>query len=402
MWGIASLWVLCGASFAQEGITRLDPPAAAGALGAELSAYGDRVVLSWLEPRKSEEGRGHALCYAELVDGSWSAPATVVQGAKFFANWADFPSVVPGPGDSLVAHWLQVNGPSRYAYDVRIARSGDGGATWREIGKLHSDATETEHGFVSLVPDDGGFAAVWLDGRAMADGGAMSLRAARIDEAVVDETVLDDDVCTCCQTDLVRMSDGGLLAVYRDHTAEEIRDISLVRRTGDGWTEPESLHDDGWRMPACPVNGPSVAHGPGGTWAAWYTAAQERGTVRLAHSTDGGVTFGPALDLDADDPVGRVAVVALDRGAAVAWLARRAGKAALLLCHAEAGAARPPLEIARTSASRSSGFPRMVRRGDELVLAWFDTEAGRLCAAVLLIDEVLPAASQGQREHRDL
>ncbi|MEK7329705.1 MAG: hypothetical protein AAB113_02780, partial [Candidatus Eisenbacteria bacterium] len=39
------------------------------------------------------------------------------------------------------------------------------------------------------------------------------------------------------------------------------------------------------------------------------------------------------------------------------------------------GAPGPTSTVARTSAARASGFPRMVRSGDRVVLAW--TEAGK-------------------------
>ena len=188
---------------------------------------------------------------------------------------------------------------------MQLARSADGGTTWTRLGKLHSDDTATEHGFVSVVPAAAGFEAVWLDGRAMASGGTMSLRAAHVGERPGESTVLDPDVCTCCQTDAVR-TDRGLVAVYRDHDEGEIRDISIVRHTDDGWSEPRPVHDDGWRIPGCPVNGPAVAHGDGHLAVAWFTAAQDRPRVLLAFSHDGGASFDAPIQIDGDRPVGRV------------------------------------------------------------------------------------------------
>lgn len=130
------------------------------------------LVLSWLEP---DEG-GHSLRFSRLVEGSWTRPATVVQGEGFFANWADFPSMMTGRDGALLAHWAEKSGSDTYAYDVRLAHSTDGGATWLDLGTAHRDGTPTEHGFVSMVPETAGIRIFWLDGREMLhDGGDGSM-----------------------------------------------------------------------------------------------------------------------------------------------------------------------------------------------------------------------------------
>ena len=72
----------------------------------------------------------------------------------------------------------------------------------------HRDNTQTEHGFVSLIPlSDGRLGAVWLDGRNMKNmketeehapaSESMTLRYAAIDAdgKLSDETQLDERVC---------------------------------------------------------------------------------------------------------------------------------------------------------------------------------------------------------------
>ena len=39
---------------------------------------------------------------------------------------------------------------------------------------------------------------------------------------------------------------------------EEVRDIYVTRNINDGWESPVSVHDDGWVIYGCPVNGPKV------------------------------------------------------------------------------------------------------------------------------------------------
>jgi hypothetical protein len=173
--------------------------------------------------------------------------------------------------------------------------------------------------------------------------------------------------------------------VYRDHTAGELRDISIVRRTDAGWTEPRTVHDDGWRIDGCPVNGPSVAYVAGHLAVAWFTAAQNRPRVLVAFSEDDGASFGAPIALDEENPLGRVAVVAFQSGAAVSWLG--AGSRTSGVCLRRVtwdGKVGKTLDVGATGASRASGFPRMVRHGDRLVLVWRDTSTEpRLRAALV-------------------
>lgn len=353
-------------------------PAAVGSGEPNLSAADGRVWLSWIEP----DGEGHALRFAAREGAAWSSPRTITRGDDWFVNWADFPSIVELPDGTLAAHWLQKTGEDTYAYGVRVARSADGGATWSEPVVPHTDGTETEHGFVTLLPwTDGSLALVWLDGRKYADaapgesGAEMTLRTARLEgDGLAGEALLDDRACDCCQTDAARAEDGPVV-VYRDRSPEEVRDISIVRWTGSEWTDPAPVHDDGWVIEACPVNGPAVAARADTLAVAWFTAAEDTMRVDLARSVDGGATFGAPVRVDAGTPEGRVDLALLDGGdALVLWLERADGGAGRLLLRRVApdGRLGEPVTVAETSYARSSGFPRMAVSGEEVVFAWTD------------------------------
>ncbi|HLN81395.1 MAG TPA: hypothetical protein VK392_09420, partial [Thermoanaerobaculia bacterium] len=137
-------------------MTRIDPPAKPGSMAPNLSLDGTTVLLSWLEPArpgvKPQDG-DCALRFSRLVTGRWTEPVTIAAGSDFFANCADFPSVTAGAGGRMVAHWAAKSAADTYGYDVRFARSDDGGKTWRPMGPAHDDRTATEHGFVSAVPE---------------------------------------------------------------------------------------------------------------------------------------------------------------------------------------------------------------------------------------------------------
>lgn len=417
---------------ADVAITGLEPvpsPAAPGSGEPNLAVGPDGgVYLSWLEPSET----GHALRFARRGEGGWSEPRTIIDRPDLFVNWADFPSlaVVGREGDDgveddgggeaaiLVAHWLQMSGPGTYSYDIRMALSRDGGETWGDDFVLHRDNVEAEHGFVSLVPlpaqpgagETGAaagavsgpagaagpgraprLAALWLDGRATVDGDPMTLRFTTIDPSGErgPETPVDASVCDCCQTAMARTA-SGLVAAYRDRTADEVRDIYVARYVDGAWTEGHPVHDDGWVIAGCPVNGPAVAARGDTVVVAWFTAAGtadgagsrdevryagERGRVLAAFSTDGGTTFEPPVRVDDGDAMGRVDVLAPGDGAAVvSWLERTADGAEVRVRRVATDRVGPAVKVAGTAAQRASGFPRMVRAGDRVIFAW--TAAG--------------------------
>ena len=355
-----------------------------------VPAAGGGVWLSWLERIDSV----HALRVARLDGNGWSEPRTIASSSSFFVNWADFPSVFERADGRLVAHWLARSGAGRYAYDVVTAVSSDGGANWTQPVRPHRDGTASEHGFVSLFPmPDGSVGAVWLDGRqtvsghdatthdtaAAGDGHeatanrAMSLRFTTLaaDGVPGEDVLIDERVCDCCQTDVAATEDGAVL-VYRDRSTEEVRDIAVRRLVNGEWSEAAPVHADGWVIPGCPVNGPSVSASGRSVVVAWFTAARDTARVNIAFSTDGGATFGPPFRLDEGDPVGRVDVLLLEDGIAlVSWLERTADGAQVRARRVSAaGAMSEPTTVASSSAERASGFPRMALAGDHVVFAW--------------------------------
>ncbi len=344
-------------------------------------------LLSWLEPTED----GHALYLSRLTDGGWNAPHEVVTGPAFFANWADRPRVVATTDGTYFAHWLEKLGEDTYAYGVRVSRSRDEGRSWSSLGLLHDDETPTEHGFVSYAPDSaGGLQTFWLDGRAMLDGGAMQLRTTRLDGTGPGaSTLLDDRVCECCPTDAATTSDGAVV-VYRDRSDDEIRDISIVRSVGVDWSEPRRIHDDGWQIDGCPVNGPAVASDGSRVAVAWFTAPEGSARVQVAFSKDGGASFAEPIVVDSTRPLGRVDLSIVDDGAWVSWLARRddetgAGGAEIRWAQvSRRGALGPARVISSTSPGRSSGVPRMVRSAQRGVFVWVhDGESSLLRAGVI-------------------
>lgn len=367
-------------------VENIASPAGPGSGEPNLAVARDgRVYMSWLEPVDS----GHALRIASYDGLRWSEATTIRSGRDFFVNWADFPSIEVVGESRLAAHWLQRTGKGTYAYGVRVSQSRDGGRTWSAPVTPHSDTSNTEHGFVALWRDGDALGAAWLDGRKYDKEGhnpsnEMMLMATSIDAAgrrSSPEVIVDPRVCDCCQTAVAMTSRGPILA-YRDRSPGEIRDIYVTRRlesAGRGglrarrWTQPKSVHDDHWRINACPVNGPAVDARNDRVAVAWFTAANDSPRVKAAFSTNSGETFAPPVRVDDGAPGGRVDVAMLNDGSAlVSWIERVGGDTAAVRVRRvqPRRAAGASLTIARSSAARASGFPRMAVSGDDVFFAW--------------------------------
>jgi hypothetical protein len=377
----------------------LASPAAPGSGEPRLAVTpGGRVLMTWFE---AGAGETQALRFAALEGDAWSAPVTIAAGDSFFVNWADFPALLALGEREMAVSYPWMNGAGTYAYDVVLRRSADGGATWGPPLRPHSDGTATEHGFVTLLPAGRDVRAVWLDGRNFAGHGGhddhdagpgpdMTLRSAIVgaDGALREETVLDTRTCDCCATG-GGVAGGGALIAYRDRSETEVRDISIVRLAEGEWSAPAPLHDDGWEIAGCPVNGPAVAAAGARVAIAWYTQEGDSGIVRVAFSNDGGASFGAPFALDGGQPLGRTGIALLPDGAAVvSWIEAAGEEAEIRLRRVDTkGTMQAPIVLATTSPRRASGVPQLVLAGGRLVCAWTEPgEAPRIRVAAVPLE----------------
>lgn len=359
-------------------VTSLSSPAAVNSGEPFLFTDKDSTVyLSWLE--KAEEKT--TFKFSGFQNGKWSEPVTIASGDTWFVNWADYPMIAAN-GKQFVAHFLDKNGESTYAYDVKLTTSNDKGNNWVNPVLLHDDGKQVEHGFVTLLPFEDNFFVTWLDGRNTAmEGsekmenmdhhGAMSLRAAIVDSKgkKISEWELDNKTCDCCQTSAAITANGPIV-VYRDRSDQEIRDMSIVRLINNKWTEPKSIHTDNWKIKGCPVNGPRTVAEGNNVAVAWFSAASDTSHVNVIFSSDGGATFGKLIRVDEGRAIGRVDIVMIDGNTAfVSWMEGSALKAAKVNSD---GRKEPSITIASSSESRSSGFPQMTKSGNHLIFAWTD------------------------------
>lgn len=387
---ICAIFLLASVAAAQP--KRADPPALpqSGMPFLATDAQGG-VLLSWIDPAPKDQ---NSLRYAKWTGAGWSAANTIASGKNWFINWADFPAIAALPDGSLLAHWLTRNaGAKSYGYGLRVARKAGGSEQWNQIFSASLDNTSDYAGFLSFAVNGNSAGAIYLapppdapktgpKGNAH-DGDdevehRKTLRYVSFapDGKVLHDRELDADTCSCCQTTVVPTSKG-VLAAYRDHLDGEIRDIAVTRMVDGVWTRPEPLHRDGWKINACPTDGPSAAARGDNVAVAWFTRAQDKPRVQLALSSDAGVTFSEPVRLDDGNPVGRASASVFDDASyLIAWLERREdGKADLRLRRVDRGGAKHPSVTAATvSAGRSTGLPRLVVSGDQIILAWRDEQ----------------------------
>jgi hypothetical protein len=348
------------------------------------------IWMSWLE--RQADSSVSLLVSSRGTAGEWSSPREVVRRRDLFVNWADFPSVQPLADGRLLAHWLQRRGDGRVTYDVRLAESRDGAVTWSPDTMPHA-AVAAEHGFVTILPlPDGGAGVVLLDGtagavaaqaahgatagaKAIADGHGLPMQlgyASWKDGGVTATRILDDRTCDCCQT-TAAMTSRGPVVIYRDRSDEEMRDMALTRLVDGAWTTPVPLHEDGWKIDYCPVNGPAAGAIGDTVAVVWFTGAQDTSRVRVAFSTDAGATFGAPIRADDGLPTGRVDLEMLSGDAAlVSWIERLGGDTAQVRMRVvrRDGSVEPAVVVSPSSGARSSGFPRMARDGDGVLIAY--------------------------------
>lgn len=370
---------------ADQRLVRLPTPAPPGSGEPQLTVSSRGTLLSWIE----QQDRTATLKFAERTPSGWTAAQTVASGTDWFVNWADVPSVLRLADGTLAAHWLQKSGAGTYAYDVRLSRSSDDGKTWTTSVTPHSDRTQTEHGFASLLQMPGaGLGLVWLDGRNTKaggghdghGGGAMTLRFGAFDRLgkQTKEVAVDERVCDCCPTAAAVTSDGPVV-VYRDRSEDEVRDIFISRLVAGKWTPPAPVHRDNWKIAACPVNGPAIAARGRDVVVAWFSAVGDRPAAHVAFSKDAGQTFGAPQRLDGGVTLGRVDVELLADGSALAgYIEQIDQRSQFRIRRVRAnGTADAPITVAGLESGRASGYPRIAVNGGDVTAAWVERDGLR-------------------------
>ncbi|HEY0947659.1 MAG TPA: copper-binding protein [Opitutaceae bacterium] len=366
--------------------TELPSPAIEHSLAPQLATAPDSTVyLSWVQ-RVSETKLALRFSRLDLAQRRWSEARTIAQGENWFVNWADTPQLAAAGEGRLAAVWFVNNPPTGHehghhgSYHALVSFSHDDGATWSEPVRLSPESHYNE--FVALAPlPEGRWLAAWLDGRAKHQGGDAQQLYARILGTHTPDALVDDRVCDCCPTTLAAFPDGSVLLAYRDRSPEEVRDMRVATFRDGRWSESRPLNHDGWKIAACPVNGPVLQASGGRVAAAWFTAADNDARVLASTSPDAGARFLLPARLDETKPVGRVDTVLLRDGSQwVSWLEQTGAVRLRRLAPSGEASVAASFGGGEQNASRAGGIPRLALAKDydagpaQLVLA--RTEAG--------------------------
>lgn len=386
---VISVLFCINASASTGKVTELHSPAKENSSLSRLftSAQGD-VYLSWVE---SEKGKAK-LFYSQLADASWTKEKIIGSGDDWMLHRADFPSVLIDE-QRVMAHYSQKSQAGKYSFDVKTVFSHDKGNNFSKAYTLNLEGVKGENGMVSLLPLEGGRSfATWLDSRTtVKEGGTggMSLRGATFNSTgdIIKQWELDNRTCDCCSTDTA-MTKQGPVVVYRDRSDTDIRDISIVRQVNGEWTAPVTIHNDGWQIKGCPMNGPAIDAKDNYVAVSWFTLKKDVPSINLKLSKDSGKTFGDLIEVVNGDINGRVDIEIIESGAVVvSWFASKPENTKLMLVkYSSSGKFIDKLVVAESKSLRRSGLPSITSHENQIYMSWTDIDTNKVKVAQITWD----------------
>ena len=340
-----------------------------------VSSYGS-LSLSWISSKEENEA---SLNYSQYIEGRWIKPQVIASGSNWFINWADFPAHAINQ-DLIITSHLKKSASGKYTYDVVLNLQKLSGEKIKEDFLLNTDGIKAEHGFVSIIANNKkGFFVTWLDGRNTiekkidGDHKPMTIRFAEITDKgdVIKESELDASTCDCCQTSIA-ITDDGPIVVYRDRSEEEVRDIYIVKNINGTWEKPNAVHDDGWIINGCPVNGPKVAVNSKDLAIAWFTVSNDNPLVNVSFSKNNGNSFGAPVKVNDHDAIGRVDVSFLnDKEVIVSYMeVDDIGTYLRIKKVSFDGKISEPITISKIDGGRNTGVPQLEIIDSDIFIVW--------------------------------
>lgn len=246
-----------------------------------------------------------------LVDGG-------EYGGELYVRLNDAPKAARLASGALLFAYQTKIGEELDAIGVRVAIEEDGPPP-SDISMLHDDDSPVAHGPVAIVPaPDGSALLLWPDARDAPGPSRLYGRTLYADGSRGPEMVLDARVSERSLPAGLLLPTGETIVVYRDRTESELRDVSVVRCERAGpWSDPVSVHEDGWRVVTNPTEGsPAIARSGDEVAVAWFTQIGEEkdNAIRIVFSNDAGKTFGDVQTLVVGATLGRVALAGMGDG----------------------------------------------------------------------------------------
>jgi len=270
-----------------------------------------KLLVWWTEKDPETEDAVVAMAVSGNDGKSFREPVQIPETRGVSAALGEsLPALVQKPNGSLVMVFSSKNEEAefRFAGSVKYIRSFDGGASWSapEIVHISDTNIENSHSFVAvtLLPD-GEVGAVWLDGRHKLDHSVMYFAKTHGTVGFTEDYRIGGPTCECCKNSMLADESGTLHISYRG-LVDGTRDIMYLKSNDNGqtFTEPVKVSEDGWKIDACPHNGPAMAMSEnGGLHFIWYSLAGGEGLFYTS-SGDNGDSFSPRIQIS-DNPVAK-------------------------------------------------------------------------------------------------
>jgi len=269
-------------------------------------------LLAWWTEKDPENGDAVvAMSISEDESKTFSKPVQIPETRGVSAAHGEsLPALVQKPDRSLVMVFSSKNEEAefRFAGSVKYIQSFDGGDSWSKPEIVHVSDTniENSHSFVAAtLLADGEIGTVWLDGRHKLDHSVMYFAKTNGREGFTEDYRIGGPTCQCCKNSMLTDESGTLHITYRGLT-DGTRDIMHFKSNDNGqtFTKPVKVSDDGWKIDACPHNGPAMTKAENGDLHfIWYSLAGGEGLF-YALSVDNGESFSPRVQIS-DNPVAK-------------------------------------------------------------------------------------------------
>jgi hypothetical protein len=277
---------------------------------------------------------------------------------------------------------------SHYTGRLFTARSVDAGRTFSAPQPMLSEAGQ-RFGTPLLLPN-GRVVVAWLDlrnnkaakarGQSYKDTGVAVAWSDDNGQSFQGKAILADYSCDCCRMAAAVGADGHAVFAWRQVFDGTTRDHTAARLNDDGTLGPlHRIAEDGWKIDACPMHGPSLSIGADGTWhATWFTGASGKSGLHYARSVDQGVTFSAPQAIG--NPIKSPARPQVLAGAANSvWRAWKEFNGQVSTVIVQRSDDNGLSWGATTEAARTSGasdHPFLVSSGDSVYLSWLTRDEG--------------------------
>lgn len=335
---------------------------------------------------------GHVILrHSDDFGETFSAPVKVNKTPESVMSETEIhPQVAVGPQGRINVTWSHPL-PGHKGINIRFASSSDEGRHFSKPITVNHDLTPTVHYIDTLAVDDNGRIWVaWIDGRARQAATAKNEKYRGFD---LYTSWSDDDgktfapgheiaahSCECCRVALAPTPGGQIAAFFRKVYPGQIRDHAFaVLGAGQPAGKSHRVTFSGWKLKACPEQGPGLAIGADGVrHGVWFEASDGPtiwyGQLNPGHPPKHKRKIGGAGSSHAD-------VATHDGTVWIAWnqIGEKNNKLMLRVSHDNGVNFDAPREIASTASATTS--PQLLVHDGQAYVAW-NTDAGlRLVAA---------------------